>query len=56
VALLTRIDAAIAEATGSPSTTPQPIVIKIRGGVVVEVTGMPPSLRYEVKDWDDEPR
>jgi hypothetical protein len=44
--------AAIAEATGGTPT--RPIVIEVRGGVVVDVQNVPPGYRHEIRDYDDQ--
>lgn len=47
------VDAAIAEATNGKPSQPQPIVVNVRGGVVVNVQNVPPGYQYEVLDHDD---
>ncbi len=45
---------AVAEATGSVPTGPgKPILIEVCGGVVQEVSNIPPGLVYEIVDHDD---
>ena len=54
---LAAVAQAIGEATKDASQPePPPIVIEVRGGVVVEVSNVPAGVRYVVKDWDDEER
>jgi hypothetical protein len=47
--------AAIAEATGNiAADARKPIVIEVRGGVVVDVLNVPCGTRYEIRDYDSQ--
>lgn len=45
---------AIDQAAIDPTTPPPLVVIEVRGGVVVEVSGLPPGYLYEIIDHDFE--
>lgn len=51
--LVTIVRRAIAEATDGEAGQPDPIVIEVRGGVVVNVQNVPHGYQYEIKDHDD---
>lgn len=51
-AAVNQADAVLAEMTNN-ATASQPIVIEVRGGVVMDVQNVPPGYQYEIKDYDD---
>jgi hypothetical protein len=44
----------VAESTNDTVARAHLIAIEVRDGVVVDVANLPPGVRYEIKDWDDE--